>query len=152
MRTLSVLFVALLTGCCFGANSDTTTTPEPAPEPEPVAAAEPAPEPEPAEEDPSDVRIEGDHLSLDGKVLFESDSDVILEESKPLLDHVATLVRNHPGEIQHLSIVGHTDASGGAAHNQDLSERRAAAVVRALQERNVPTQLEASGVGETEPV
>lgn len=121
------------------------------PEPEPVAAeAEPEPMEAAPVEDPSDVHIEGDHLTIDNKIMFATDSDEILPESTEILDHIATALKNHT-ELSTLHIIGHTDASGGADHNQDLSERRAAAVMKALADRGVTQSLDSKGVGETEP-
>lgn len=145
----------LTVGCAFallgGCAKD---EPQPEPEPEPTAGTETAvvaDTPEEAWTEPTDVHIEGDHITIDRKIHFESDSDVIMADSNDLLDHIADVV-NHHAEIHHLKIIGHTDASGGHAHNQDLSERRAAAVMAALQQRGVQIDLRSSGVGETEPV
>lgn len=143
----------ILAGLCLallGCGGTTQT------EPTTYTQSEPAPEPAPAEpaiaEDPSDVHIEGDHLVIDGHINFESDSDVIMSDSTELLDHIAQMLSNHGDEIQHLKIIGHTDAAGGHDHNQELSDRRAAAVEQALRDRGVQIELEHSGVGETEPL
>jgi OOP family OmpA-OmpF porin len=46
-------------------------------------------------------------------------------------------------------VAGHTDTAGPAAYNQELSERRAAAVARALRERGVASdQIVMIGHGE----
>lgn len=103
-------------------------------------------------EEPDDVHIEGDHITIDRTIQFESDSDVILAESGELLDHIATVLKIHHEDVEHLRIIGHTDSQGADDHNQELSERRAAAVQRALEEREVPTRLESTGMGETQPV
>jgi len=100
---------------------------------------------------PEDVRVEGNRITIDRHINFELDSDVILTESNELLDHIADTIRHHP-EITALQVVGHTDAAGGPTHNQDLSERRAAAVVGALQARGIDIPLEAIGKGESEPL
>ena len=100
---------------------------------------------------PEDVRVEGNHITIDRHINFELDSDVILAESNQLLDHIADTIVHHP-EITSLQVIGHTDAAGGTAHNQQLSERRAAAVVGALQARSVSIALEAVGKGESEPL
>lgn len=118
-------------------------TPPPAPEPEPVAEA-------PKKEDPSDVHIEGDHLTIDKKIHFETDSDHIMDDSSELLDHIAQALNNHT-EFSTLHVIGHTDSNGGDEHNQELSEKRAAAVVAALKERGVKQEMDSKGAGETEP-
>lgn len=118
------------------------------PPPEPSA---PLPAPPPAPADPEDVVIKGDHLEIRDHINFAFDSDEILDSSFELLDHVALLLSNH-SEIASVDIVGHTDAAGGHEHNQELSERRAAAVVAALQARGVQQGLSSHGAGESEPV
>jgi hypothetical protein len=65
---------------------------------------------------------------------------------------VAQRIQDHALGV--VNVVGHTDNVGDDAYNQDLSERRAAAVVAALTPL-VDTskyQLVPSGKGETEPV
>ncbi|HJL15947.1 MAG TPA: OmpA family protein [Sandaracinaceae bacterium LLY-WYZ-13_1] len=101
--------------------------------------------------DPPDVHVEEDRIRIDRKIHFAFDSDEILDDSTEILDHIAETLDNHP-EITAVRVIGHTDAAGGHAHNQDLSERRAAAVVRALRQRGVSQTLESRGVGETEPL
>ena len=52
-----------------------------------------------------------------------------------------------------VTIEGHTDADGSDAHNLDLSQRRAEAVVRWLTERGLaPSRLRSAGKGENEPI
>jgi OOP family OmpA-OmpF porin len=51
-----------------------------------------------------------------------------------------------------MEIRGHTDAKGSDAYNQDLSERRAQAVVAALRQRGVAHDASARGYGESQPV
>lgn len=124
---------------------------QPAPaEPEPVAAAEPEAAPEPVAEDPSDVHVEGDHLTIDTKIHFATDSDEILDDSTEILDHIAQALTNHT-ELAVVHVVGHTDSTGNDDHNMELSERRANAVVAALRERGVSQTIDARGAGETEP-
>lgn len=100
---------------------------------------------------PPDVHVEADRITIDRHINFELDSDVILTESNELLDHIADTIQHHP-QITAMQIVGHTDAAGGPAHNQQLSERRAAAVAGALEARGVAIPLEAVGKGESEPL
>lgn len=52
-----------------------------------------------------------------------------------------------------LSVNGHTDNRGDAAHNQALSEGRARAVVSALTGQGIEAaRLTAQGFGDTQPV
>lgn len=97
------------------------------------------------------VVVEGDHIVFDDPILFATDSDEILEASFGLLDKIAETMVEHT-EITGATIEGHTDATGSAEHNQELSERRAQSVVAALQQRGVPQPLQAVGKGLSEPL
>lgn len=109
------------------------------------------------------VRIAGsevdlyDRLAREGRVttrgiLFDVNSDVIREESAPTLEEIGTMLQQHPDLS--IAIEGHTDSDGEEAFNQDLSERRAAAVKRHLIEtyRIDGSRLETAGYGESRPV
>jgi outer membrane protein OmpA-like peptidoglycan-associated protein len=65
---------------------------------------------------------------------------------------VAKLILEHP-ELKKIRVEGHTDNVGSAPYNKDLSERRAASVVRYLAEKGVPrARLDAAGYGFERPV
>ncbi len=82
---------------------------------------------------------------------FESDSDRIRPESMKLLEEVARILNTCPKT--RVLIAGHTDATGSATYNQSLSERRAAAVGRALVKLGVSaSRFTAVGYGESRPV
>lgn len=50
-------------------------------------------------------------------------------------------------------VMGHTDTSGDAAHNKELSQKRAAAMVRELVARGVPSgEIDAMGMGAEKPL
>lgn len=97
------------------------------------------------------IRIQDHQIKFDDHIHFGSDSDEILDDSQELLDGLAQMVKDHP-EIHTLRIDGHTDSTGDDAHNLELSQRRAQAVLVALQTRGVHTRMEARGLGETAPV
>jgi outer membrane protein OmpA-like peptidoglycan-associated protein len=83
-------------------------------------------------------------------IYFDLDSDVIRPESTPTLTEILTTLEDHPqfGIV----IEGHTDSTGEEAYNQELSERRARAVVRYLVEHGVEQgRLQSVGKGEAEP-
>ncbi len=85
-------------------------------------------------------------------IYFNTGSDQILEESHPTLAAVAKLIVQ--SKFSALTIEGHTDNIGSAEYNQDLSERRAEAVRKALvKDFGVPAaRLSAKGYGMTRPV
>lgn len=125
------------------------------PETPPAATAETPPADPPADA-PSDVgtaHLKGDHLEIDKQILFDTDSDHIDEaQSKTVLDDLVALLKAHP-EIVHLSIEGHTDTRGAPAHNQDLSDRRAAAVAKYLNSHGLPNvKFEHKGHGASKPL
>ena len=85
-------------------------------------------------------------------IYFETDKDIIKPESFPVVDSVAAAINGNPW-IDLVEIQGHADERGDDAHNLDLTERRAASVRRALEERNVlPSKLKSHGYGETKPI
>ena len=97
------------------------------------------------------IRIETGQIKFDDHIHFASDSDEILPDSFELLDALAQTLKDHT-EITALRVDGHTDSTGDDAHNLELSERRAAAVVTALTERGVSIPLQSRGLGETMPL
>ena len=84
-------------------------------------------------------------------ILFDFDSAVVKEASYWILDGIADKLLSLP--TVKLEIQGHTDNIGEIDYNQDLSERRAKAVLEALIQRGVePNRLRSRGFGESEPV
>ncbi len=82
---------------------------------------------------------------------FDTDSDVIKAESKAALDAIVMLAKEKPD--WQFTIEGHTDSTASAAHNQSLSEKRAAAVKAWLVAAGVATaRLNTQGFGATKPV
>jgi outer membrane protein OmpA-like peptidoglycan-associated protein len=85
-------------------------------------------------------------------IYFETGKDIIKPESFPVVDSVAAAINGNPW-IDLVEIQGHADERGDDAHNLDLTERRAAAVKRALYERGIePGRLKSHGYGETKPI
>jgi len=82
---------------------------------------------------------------------FDTDSAVIREESKQTLERIASVLKNKPD--WKMTIEGHTDSTGSAAHNQTLSEQRARSVTDFLTAAGIPaTRLKAAGFGSSKPV
>lgn len=84
-------------------------------------------------------------------IFFDFNSDRIRELSEPTLGEIADVLKRHPD--WKLGIEGHTDSIAGDAYNQELSQRRAAAVKAALTERYGinPARLSPAGFGESRP-
>lgn len=86
------------------------------------------------------------------KIYFATDQDVILPESFSVLEEVAEIVKLHPEWLEIL-VEGHADFRASDAYNLDLSQRRAASVMRYLISQGVePSRLRAQGFGRSRPV
>ena len=75
-------------------------------------------------------------------VYFDLDKIELTPESKPQVDEIAALLKTDPA--LKLIVVGHTDNQGAAAHNIELSKKRAEAVAA--------DRLLAQGMGSAAPV
>ena len=94
---------------------------------------------------------EGIQITFDNAILFGFDSSTLSEQARENLDNLAESLRNYPGT--ELLVVGHTDAVGEEAYNQDLSEERAGSAASYLVEQGIPRdRITTIGKGETEPV
>jgi outer membrane protein OmpA-like peptidoglycan-associated protein len=81
---------------------------------------------------------------------FDTDSDTIKPESKPTLDKIVALMKAKPD--WKLRVEGHTDSSGNDAHNNDLSQKRAASVKAYLVSAGIDgARLTPAGLGSTQP-
>jgi outer membrane protein OmpA-like peptidoglycan-associated protein len=82
---------------------------------------------------------------------FDTDSDVIKAESKPTLDKIVAVMKAK-GDWK-LRVEGHTDSSGGDAHNNELSQKRADSVKAYLVGGGIDAaRLVGAGLGSTKPV
>lgn len=86
-----------------------------------------------------------------GDVLFGTDMARLTPDGMRTAQKLADILKQNPQRA--VLIEGFTDSTGSAAHNQQLSERRAAAVHNALQELGVAAERVAiRGYGEAYPV
>jgi len=93
---------------------------------------------------------EGIQVTFASGLLFDFDSDRIKTTAAQNLSNLAASLDKYPNSS--LLIVGHTDAQGTDAYNQDLSERRARSAAVYLTNRGVSmARLRTMGLGETEP-
>lgn len=90
-------------------------------------------------------------VTMPDGILFDVDSAAIRAS---LQSDIRTLARNlqaYPNTT--VDVIGHTDNTGSAGYNQDLSSRRAQAVAGVLLEQGVsPSRVRAYGRGEDAPV
>ena len=95
--------------------------------------------------------LERDGRVTVGGIFFDMDKAVLKPESGPALGQIAQLMRDLPD--LRLFVVGHTDMTGDLAHNRELSEARARAVVDALVRLHgiAPSRLDGYGVGPLAP-
>lgn len=108
-----------------------------------------------AELNDSRIRVvnEGNQLRvvMPNGILFATDSAAVQGSIQNDLYTVADNLNRYPNT--RVEVVGHTDNTGSAAYNQDLSERRAAAVASILRSAGVSGGRIASyGRGESAPV
>lgn len=93
----------------------------------------------------------GATLTLSEDVLFATDSDVLRPGAVDRLRPLAGYLRGNGGV--RVAIDGFTDSRGSDAHNQDLSERRAASVRSAFDAMGVTrARFSVVGHGEASPV
>ncbi len=86
-------------------------------------------------------------------IYFKRNSNELTLTSKQILDKIIALVNKNSEEIERLRILGHTDASGSAAYNKQLSQKRAESVKNYLYAHHIKVQkLEAIGYGEEKPL
>lgn len=103
----------------------------------------------------SDVTVTntGDRLLVNfpDAILFATDSAAVSGGAQDELRGLARNLQNYPDTV--IEVIGHTDNTGSAAHNFDLSARRAGAVSSVLVGAGVPgSRVTATGRGEDQPV
>jgi len=111
-------------------------TPPPKPSaPPPLAQAAPAP-PKPKEK----IVLRGVHFDFDKAEIRPGDA--------PVLDEAAEILKSHPALT--VNVDGYCDAIGSVEYNLKLSQRRADAVARYLEEHGIPSShLMPHGYGKT---
>ncbi len=102
-----------------------------------------------------DVKIvnAGDHLvvTMPQDILFDVDSTYVRPDLRSDLGKLAANLRKYPNST--VDVFGHTDNTGAASYNQNLSTRRAQAVASVLVNSGVAqSRVRAIGRGEDEPI
>ncbi|NNF39314.1 MAG: OmpA family protein [Gemmatimonadetes bacterium] len=94
---------------------------------------------------------EGIQVTFDSGILFDFDSDALRSEARANLADLGASLTEYEGT--RVLVVGHTDSRGTDEYNQALSERRANAARTYLLTQGIsPERVEATGLGESEPV
>ncbi|HOI00535.1 MAG TPA: OmpA family protein [Bacteroidales bacterium] len=95
--------------------------------------------------------IEAEILFNAKNIQFETGSDVIRQESFKDLDNIVMIMNRFPNAS--FDIHGHTDNTGGAALNLDLSKRRAASVKKYFVNKGIDaSRLFTEGYGQDKPI
>lgn len=90
-------------------------------------------------------------VTMPQDILFATDSAALRPDLQADLRVLASSLNDYPQTT--VDVIGHTDNTGAAAYNQDLSARRAASVSAVLTRSGVaPSRVRAYGRGEDQPV
>jgi Outer membrane protein and related peptidoglycan-associated (lipo)proteins len=91
-------------------------------------------------------------VSIDLNVNFDSNSDVVKPAYYGEIGRVAEFLQQYVGTS--VVIEGHTDTSGSASYNKNLSQRRADSVAAVLVQQMGVSQarVSAMGYGEEQPI
>ncbi len=90
-------------------------------------------------------------LNMPSNVTFATDQDQVIPPFYRTLDSVAIVLNKFNKTL--IDVNGHTDSTGSLAHNQGLSERRAASVANYLASRGVDQRrMSTLGFGPSQPV
>ena len=85
------------------------------------------------------------------EIYYELNEFILTPASHPALDKLVALLKEHPQ--MEIEISAHTDNTGSAAYNQQLSEKRALNCVAYLVEKGIDKKrLQYKGYGATKPV
>jgi outer membrane protein OmpA-like peptidoglycan-associated protein len=97
--------------------------------------------------------IAEDKPNIDLEITFDYNSADISKSSLPSVQALGRALSNPNLKASTFVVAGHTDAAGGEAYNQDLSERRADSIKRYLVDRFgiVSNDLVAVGYGKSKP-
>lgn len=94
---------------------------------------------------------EGIVVTFDSGILFEFDSSELQGQARQNLEELAASVQDYPRT--NVLIIGHTDATGSDAYNQNLSQQRAQAAASYVVRNGVAEdRLATRGMGENDPV
>ena len=91
------------------------------------------------------------NVTLPEGVLFATDSAAVSGPAQNDLYALARNLQQYPNST--VQVIGHTDSTGAASYNMDLSQRRARSVAAILTSGGVaPNRIATSGMGSSQPV
>ncbi len=100
---------------------------------------------------PGLVRLDANSVEILAPIFFAPNRDRIQPRSTPVMQAIANALAART-DIRHMLIEGHTDDAGNDEMNVDLSQRRAAAVLRWLVDHGIsPSRLQCRGLGSHAP-
>ncbi len=100
-----------------------------------------------------DVQRQGDTIRLQApeSITFATDSAEIRPQFRRTLDELAASIQQYPNTV--VRVEGHTDSTGSASHNQNLSLNRAESVTSYLSRSGVESsRLQPVGYGFSRPI
>ncbi|MFW6021689.1 MAG: OmpA family protein, partial [Guyparkeria sp.] len=100
-----------------------------------------------------DVQRQGDTIRLQApeSITFGTDSADIKPQFRQALDELSASIREYPNTV--VRVEGHTDSTGSASHNQNLSLNRAQSVTTYLARSGVDSnRLQPVGYGFSRPI
>lgn len=98
----------------------------------------------------ADFLLKTQKVDLEFEIQFVFDKAEWFQEYNDTLNKIIVILKDNPTMIAELG--AHTDARGSDKYNQDLSQRRADAVVKYLVDNGIEKErLQAKGYGESEP-
>ncbi len=92
------------------------------------------------------------YIDLSSDVLFAFGEAKLTPKGEALLSELVTTLKTKAIGIKKLVIEGHTDVIGGTAYNNNLSQRRAQAVVNFFKKQGLKIPMVAVGMGEKYPI
>ncbi len=98
------------------------------------------------------VIVERGEIRIMERIEFDTGKATIRNESDSILEAVRAVLAEHP-EIKKVEVQGHTDNKGAAGFNKNLSQRRAASVVKWLTDKGIEAnRLVPVGYGLEKPI
>ncbi|RCS24432.1 cell envelope biogenesis protein OmpA [Phyllobacterium salinisoli] len=90
-------------------------------------------------------------LNMPSNITFDTDQDAVKSQFYPTLNSVAIVLRKFNQSL--VDVYGHTDSTGSASHNLQLSQRRAQSVANYLGSQGIDQRRFAvTGFGATQPI